>query len=117
GAEHAPDKRAAPRVASSDPRAGFAGPPVDPAAAQGWENAPVADYVQVAKETALTEPIETTITGPGEDQVSYSTLVVELERHAEAVVILRYQGSGAHYDNVEFVVGDGAKLVSVVVDE
>ena len=115
--ENAGDNVSVTKVDSSDPRVGLAGAPVDRAAAQAWENAPVADYVQVAKDTALTEPIEITITGPGEDQVSYSTLVVELERHAEAVVILRYQGSGAHSDNVEFVVGDGAKLVTVVLED
>ncbi len=105
------------KVDSNDPKVGQAGAPVDRAAAQAWENTAEADYVLVKKDAVLDNPIEIVVTGPGEDKVSYGTIVVELEQHAEATVLVRYEGSGAHSDNVEFVVGDGAKLVAVVLED
>ena len=81
-----------------DERLGRAGAPVDRAAAQAWENTESADYVRVSKDAALKAPVTITVDGPGEDEVSYGTLVVELEPHAEAVVFVRYEGSGAHSD-------------------
>lgn len=101
----------------SDERAGRAGAPVDRAAAQAWTENTVADYVHVEKNAVLDGPIAITITGAGEDAVSYGTLVVELDSHAEAVVIVKYEGSGAHSDNLEFVIGDGAKLTTVVLED
>lgn len=104
-------------LSSDDERLARAGAPVDRAAAQAWAQTPVADYVKIARDSQLQGPVTITINGAGEDTVSYGTLVVELESHAEAVVFIRYEGSGAHSDNVEFVVGDGAKLVTVVFED
>ncbi|QFQ02372.1 FeS cluster assembly protein SufD [Corynebacterium urogenitale] len=101
----------------SDERIGRAGAPVDRAAAQAWSETTKADYIKVAKDTVLTDPVTITITGAGEEKVSYGSLVVELDTHAEAVVIVKYAGSGAHSDNIEFVVGDGAKLTTVVFED
>ena len=101
----------------SDERIGRAGAPVDRAAAQAWSETTKADYIKVAKDTLLTDPVTITITGAGEEKVSYGSLVVELDTHAEAVVIVKYAGSGAHSDNIEFVVGDGAKLTTVVFED
>ena len=105
------------KIANDDARLGRAGAPVDRAAAQAWENSEQADYVLVQKNAALEKPVNITIDGPGEDHVSYGNLLVELESHAEAVVYIQYRGSGAHSDNVEFVVGDGAKLTVVVLED
>ena len=101
----------------SDERIGRAGAPVDRAAAQAWSETTKADYIKVAKDTVLTDPVTITITGAGEEKVSYGSLVVELDTHAEAVVIVKYAGSGAHSDNIEFVVGDGARLTTVVFED
>lgn len=102
---------------NSDEKLARAGAPVDRAAAQAWQATKTADYVLIGKGAVLDEPVTITIEGPGEDAVSYGTLLVELEAHAEAVVFIRYQGSGAHSDNIEFVVGDGAKLVTVIFED
>ncbi|MGP5660161.1 Fe-S cluster assembly protein SufD [Corynebacterium falsenii] len=100
-----------------DDRLGRAGAPVDRAAAQAWEGTESADYVLVKKDAVLEDAVTITVTGPGEDKISYGTLVVELEAHAEAVVFVRYEGSGAHSDNVEFILGDGSKLTTVVFED
>ncbi len=102
--------------ADSD-KLGRAGAPVDYAAAYAWAHTSVADYVKVTKNTAVEDAIVITVTGAGEGKTSFGTLVVELEQHAEATVIVRYEGSGSHSDNVEFIVGDGAKLTTVVVED
>ena len=96
---------------------GRAGAPVDRAAALAWENTDKADYVCIAKDAVLEEPLVVSVTGPGKDEVSYGSLVIELESHAEAVVFVHYEGSGAHSDNIEFVVGDGAKLNTVILED
>lgn len=46
---------------------------------------------------------------------TFGGIVVELEDHAEATVAINYRGSGTHADNVQYVVGDGARL-TVIVD-
>lgn len=102
---------------AGDDRIGRAGAPVDYAAAYAWSKTAEADYVRIATGQVLSEPVSITISGPGEDATSFGSLVVDVEAHAEAVVILRYQGSGAHSDNVEFLVGDGARLSCIVMED
>ena len=63
----------------------------------------------------LPEPITVTVTGPGEGKVAYGHIVIEVEEQGEAVVILEYKGTGAFADNVEFVVGDAARLAVVTM--
>ncbi|MGV0869497.1 Fe-S cluster assembly protein SufD [Corynebacterium kalidii] len=104
-------------LAMDDERTGRAGLPVDRPAAEAWVNSSVADHVLVAKDTVLEAPVTVTVTGAGDDVTTYGTTVIELEPHAEAIVVLRYQGEGVHSDNLEFVVGDGARLTAVVWED
>ena len=57
------------------------------------------------------------IHGPGADKVAYGHLQVRAEAFAEAVIVLDHVGSGTYADNVEFVVGDGAKVTVVSVQD
>ena len=98
-----------------DERLGRAGVPVDRAAAQAFSSFGEATVVTVGKGTATTEPITVTVTGPGEGKVAYGHIVIEVEEQGEAVVILEYKGTGAFADNVEFVVGDAARLAVVTM--
>lgn len=102
-------------VAKDDSRIGRVGAPNDRVAAQAWTAMPQAQYVGVAKDTKLAEPVTVTISGKGSDVTSFGATTIELENGAEAVVHLRYEGSGTHADNVEFIVGDNARL-TVIVD-
>ena len=58
-----------------------------------------------------------TVTGPGEGKVAYGHLQVRAEQFAEAVVVIDHRGSGTVADNVEILVGDGAKLTVVSVHD
>jgi len=105
------------QLARGDQRLGVAGTPGDRVAAQAWGGFDKATVLTVAKDVQVAEPVTVTITGPGEGQVSYGHVQVRAERFAEAVVVLDYRGSGAHADNVEFVVDEGAKLTVVAVHD
>ncbi|AGF72519.1 Fe-S cluster assembly protein SufD [Corynebacterium halotolerans] len=98
-----------------DERLGRAGAPTDRVAAQAWTSMPSAQYVAFEKDSVNAEPVTVTITGKGEGVTSFGATVIEVGDHADATVALRYRGSGTHADNVEFVIGDNARL-TVVVD-
>jgi Fe-S cluster assembly protein SufD len=104
-------------VRRGDERLGVAGTPGDRVSAQAWGSFDEATLLTVPGDTKVDEPATVTITGPGEGQVAYGHLQVRAERFGEAVVVLDYTGSGAYADNVEFVVGEGAKLTVVAVHD
>jgi len=51
------------------------------------------------------------------DQASAAHAVVTIEPHSKATVVLRFQGSATLAENVEIVVGDGAHLSLVAVND
>lgn len=97
-------------VERDDERLGRAGAPTDRVAAQAYSNFDDAHIVTFAKNSVSKEPVVIDIDGPGEDKVSYGHIVIDVQSHAEAVCVINYRGSGTFADNIEFVIGDGAKL-------
>ena len=97
-------------VKRDDERLGRAGAPTDRVAAQAYSNFDDAHIVTFAKNSVSKEPVVIDIDGPGEDKVSYGHIVIDVQSHAEAVCVINYRGSGTFADNIEFVIGDGAKL-------
>jgi Fe-S cluster assembly protein SufD len=104
-------------VDRSDERLGEAGVPSDRIAAQAYSAFETATVVTVPKETKAGNPSMIRLTGPGEGRTAYGHLQVRAEPFAEAVVVLDHVGSGTYADNVEFVIGDGAKLTVVSVQD
>jgi Fe-S cluster assembly protein SufD len=104
-------------VGRDDSRLGVAGTPDDRIAAQAWTSFVDATVLTVPKETKATGPTTVTVTGPGAGQIAYGHLQVRVEQFGEAVVVLDHRGSGTFADNVEFVVGDGAKLSVVSIQD
>ncbi|MFJ9352332.1 Fe-S cluster assembly protein SufD [Streptomyces sp. NPDC101237] len=102
-------------VGRDDPRLGRAGTPVDRVAAQAYSAFEQAGVVTVPKDTVLTEPIRISVQGQG--GVAYGHQIVELGAFAEAVVVVDHTGDVVTAANVEFVVGDGAKLTVVSVQD
>ena len=103
------------KISKTDPRVGRSAAPVDRVGAQAFTSAQEAHYVKFAAGTVTTEPVQITTTGAGTGHTTFAHIVVEVEEGAEAVVNLHYQGNGTHADNVEFVIGDNAKL-TVITD-
>ncbi|MFE9683793.1 Fe-S cluster assembly protein SufD [Streptomyces sp. NPDC002701] len=102
-------------VGRDDERLGRAGTPVDRVAAQAYSAFEKAGVVTVPKETVLTEPIRIAVHGQG--GVAYGHQVVELGAFAEAVVVIDHTGDAVLAANVDYVLGDGAKLTVVSVQD
>ncbi|GAA1424127.1 Fe-S cluster assembly protein SufD [Streptomyces thermospinosisporus] len=102
-------------VGRDDPRIGKAGTPVDRVAAQAYSSFEQASVVTVPKETVLTEPIRIAVHGEG--GVAYGHQVIELGAFAEAVVVIDHTGDAVLAANADFLLGDGAKLTVVSVQD
>ncbi|MEF9903060.1 Fe-S cluster assembly protein SufD [Streptomyces sp. P9-A2] len=102
-------------VGRDDARLGRAGKPVDRVAAQAYSAFEQASVVTVPKETVLTEPIRIAVHGEG--GTAYGHQVIELGAFAEAVVVIDHTGDVVLAANVEYVLGDGAKLTVVSVQD
>jgi Fe-S cluster assembly protein SufD len=100
-------------VHRGDKRLGEAGVPADRVAAQAFSSFNAATVVTVARDTQIGEPINITVTGPGEGATAYGHLQIRVEELGEAVVVIDHRGSGTYADNVEFVVGDAARLTVI----
>jgi Fe-S cluster assembly protein SufD len=97
-------------VGRGDKRLGEAGVPADRVAAQAFSSFADATVVTVARDTEVAEPIEITVTGPGEGAVAYGHLQIRVEELSRAIVVVDLRGSGTYADNVEIIVGDAAAL-------
>ncbi|PJM94527.1 Fe-S cluster assembly protein SufD [Streptomyces sp. CB01373] len=111
----APDGVTVETVGRDDARLGKAGTPVDRVAAQAYSAFEKASVVSVAKEAVLTEPIRIAVHGQG--GVAYAHQVIELGAFAEAVVVIDHTGDAVLAANVDFLLGDGAKLTVVSIQD
>lgn len=100
-------------VSRGDERLGAAGVPADRVAAQAFSAFKQATVVTVARGAHTQMPVEITVTGPGSGLTAYGHLQVRVEETAEAVVVIDLRGGGTYADNVEFLVGDAARLTVV----
>ncbi|AWS42454.1 Fe-S cluster assembly protein SufD [Streptosporangium sp. 'caverna'] len=103
-------------VGRDDQRLGKAYVPADRVSAQAYAAFEKATVLTVAREVVASKPTVITFTGSGEGH-AYGHTVVRLEPMAEAVVVLDHQGSAVYADNVEFVVGEGATLKVVSLQD
>ncbi|MFI6104903.1 Fe-S cluster assembly protein SufD [Streptomyces sp. NPDC093595] len=102
-------------VGRDDARLGRAGTPVDRVAAQAYSAFEKASVVTVPKETVLTEPIRISVHGEG--GTAFGHQVVELGAFAEAVVVIDHTGDAVLAANVDYLLGDGAKLTVVSIQD
>ncbi|MFE5865236.1 Fe-S cluster assembly protein SufD [Streptomyces virginiae] len=102
-------------VERGDARIGKAGTPVDRIAAQAFSSFAKATVVTVPKETVLTEPVRVTLHGEG--GTTFGHTVFDVQTFAEAVIVIDHTGDGVRAANVDFLVGDGAKLTVVSVQD
>ncbi|MGA5086405.1 Fe-S cluster assembly protein SufD [Streptomyces pseudogriseolus] len=114
-AVEAPEGVTVETVGRDDARLGRTGAPVDRVAAQAYSAFTQASVVTVPKETVLTEPIRIAVHGEG--GTAYGHQVIELGAFAEALVVIDHTGDAVLAANVEYVLGDGAKLTVVSVQD
>jgi Fe-S cluster assembly protein SufD len=111
----APDGVTVQTVDRTDPRVGRAGKPVDRVAAQAYSSFEKASVVSIPKESILTEPVRIAVHGEG--GTVYGHQIVEVGAFAEAVVVIDHTGDTTMAANVEYLVGDGARLTVVSVQD
>ncbi len=105
-------------IGRGDDRLGRAGVPADRVAARAWSTFEKATVVTVPQDTVVAEPTVVTVRGQGvEAGPAFGHLMVDVKPFAKALVLLDHVGSATYADNVEFLVGDGASLTVVVIDD
>ncbi|ETK38152.1 Fe-S cluster assembly protein SufD [Microbispora sp. ATCC PTA-5024] len=103
-------------VARDDARLGKAYVPADRVSAQAFTSFEKATVLTVPRMTAASRPTVVNVRGAGAG-AAYGHILVTLEPMAEAVLVLDHRGSAVYADNVEFVVGDGATLKVVSLQD
>ncbi len=91
--------------------------PTDRIAARTWDAATNIYAVTIPAETVLDTPVIVTVTGSGIDGAAASHVVVTAERHSKATVVFLFEGSATLSDIAEIIVGDGAQLTVVSIDD
>nr|WP_240483553.1 Fe-S cluster assembly protein SufD [Streptomyces pathocidini] len=111
----APDEVTHELVDRSDPRVGKAGKSVDRVAAAAFSAFEKASVITVPKEAVLADPIRIAVHGQG--GTTFAHQVIEVGAFAEAVVVIDHTGDAVLAANVEYHLGDGAKLTVVSVQD
>jgi len=91
--------------------------PNDRVSARAWQAARSTTEVRIASETKVAEPVVVTHKGLTVDQATAGHAVIVAEPHSSATVVLQFEGSAVVADNIEIVVGDGAQLTVVSVQD
>ncbi|MBB3085634.1 Fe-S cluster assembly protein SufD [Geodermatophilus sabuli] len=104
-------------VAADDPLLKGLPEPVDRLAALTRQRSGGAAVVRVPAEAQLDRPVVLRLTGTGSDDVVWGQLVVEVGAFAEATVVLDHSGLARYSGGVAVLVGDGAQVTVVSVQD
>ncbi|NGN68262.1 Fe-S cluster assembly protein SufD [Streptomyces sp. A7024] len=102
-------------VGRDDARVGKAGTPVDRVAAQAYSAFEKATVISVPKDAVLAEPVRVRLHGEG--GTTFGHTVFDIGAFAEAVIVVDHTGDGVRAANVDILVGDGAKVTFVSVQD
>jgi Fe-S cluster assembly protein SufD len=93
--------------------------PIDRISARAWEAAKRTLSVRIPTELVADEPVFVTLKGTAtdEDEATATHVVLTAEPFSKATVVFRFEGSMTLADNVEIIVGDGAQLTVVSIDD
>ncbi len=91
--------------------------PPDRVSARAWEAAGSVFLVDVPEEHVDEEATTVTLTGTGNEVASAGHLVIRAGAFSRSRVVLRFQGTATLAENVEIVVGDGAELTVVSLQD
>jgi Fe-S cluster assembly protein SufD len=97
------------------PRAGFE--PADRVSAKAFASFEEATVVTVPPETVTALPTVISVRGDDPSGAAYGHTVIDVGVNAQAVVVVDHQGSATYADNIEIVVGEGASLTLVSVQD
>ncbi|MQA32063.1 Fe-S cluster assembly protein SufD [Modestobacter roseus] len=91
--------------------------PVDRLAALTRQRSGGAAVVRVAKEAVLDRPVTLGLAGTGSDDVVWGQLVIEVGAFAQATIVLDHSGLARYAGSVSFLLGDGAQVTVVSVQD
>ena len=91
--------------------------PADRVSARAFAAVSHATVLSVPRGVASSRPSTVSVRGDESTGAGFGHLVVEVGREASATVVLDYTGSATYADNVELIVGDGAQLTVVSVQD
>jgi Fe-S cluster assembly protein SufD len=116
---HAPDSVIVRRVGGDEAAAlkGLAGLPTDRPSARAWEASTSVLLIDIPAGVVVDEPVVITHTGRTVEKASAGHVVVRLGAQATAQVAMVHEGSATLADNIEIVVGDGARLEFASMEE
>jgi len=100
-----------------DPRLGIAYVPSDRVSARAFASVSEAAMVTVPSNVTTSRPSVISIRGDDPGEAAAGHLLIELGANSSAVVVIDYGGSATYADNVEFVLGEGASLSVVSVQD
>jgi Fe-S cluster assembly protein SufD len=104
--------------ARNDSRRGSSGYlPVNRPSALAWHATERLTVITVPASAQVAEPTVVTVRGEGMEGSSAAHVLIEAKQFSESVVVLDHDGAAAYADNVEVVVGDGATLTVVTVQD
>ncbi len=89
--------------------------PEDLTAAIAWQRSVEATHVRIPAEVELSEPVVVEIAG--HSGLAHAQLILEAAANARGTVVLRHRGAVHFAENVEIIVGDGAHLTVITVQE
>jgi Fe-S cluster assembly protein SufD len=104
-------------VDRDDPRLGRIYIPNDRVAAQAWNSFDQARVLSVPPGLELDQPVLLNVYGTGSDAAVFNHLVIDIGANARATIVLQHQGSTTRAGNAEIVLGDGASLMLVSVQD
>jgi Fe-S cluster assembly protein SufD len=96
-------------------RASGAPKPADRAAVVAVDRAESVTVLDVPAEAAPSEPVRVTLTGDG--GLSHAHTLVRVGQFAKATIVLRHEGDAQYSELLSVVVGDGADVTLVTVQE
>ncbi len=89
--------------------------PIDRVSALAAAHSGGAQLIEVAPGVELTEPVSVTLTGTG--QQVWGQLVFKVGANAKATILVRHEGSASYAAKVDVLVGDGAQLNFVSIQD
>ena len=91
--------------------------PTDRLSARAAAATPTSTLVEIAAEAVVAEAVVFEVGGTGIEPAVAQHVVVRAGAFSKATVVFRFTGSATLADNVEIIVGDGAQLTVVSIDD
>jgi len=105
------------RAQRADQRLGRSFVPADRVSARAFASFEEAMVITVPPEAQADRPTVVSVRGESSEGTAFGHTLIEVGANARAAIVLDYSGSATYADNVEIVVGDGAALTLVSLQD